>query len=347
MIGTVLDDSTGVPLENVNVFLAQTTLGSNTGVNGGFEIKNIPPGAYDFIASRLGYNTHKVQLSLPAETRPITVRLHPVSMPLAEVIVSSTVPTQWLKQLERFRKMFLGSSLNAKECKIINPEVLDFTDDGERFSASARAPLEIENDALGYRVFYILRVFHMEPVRETFGGVIGRGYALVYDGSPRYFELETSEPDMLKRWKKNRMSAYEGSQCHFLSALVRGSWEEDGFIISVMPELNIHNTPINREAVTPRTIDRILTSAVSWKEKTLEYQGVLEIEYTRKRLDPAVEVLRKQGTESPVSWLRLNHRSITINSYGLSMESLPTTAYGYWSWQRFADKLPLDYQPEE
>jgi len=81
-------------------------------------------------------------------------------------------------------------------------------------------------------------------------------------------------------------------------------------------------------------------------EKSLHYEGVLEVEYTRQNLDRSIDVLRKQGTDSPVSWMQLNYESITFDSFGFVKESMPTMVYGYWTWPRFADKLPLNYEPE-
>ena len=344
--GSVLDDSTEAPLENVNVFLAETTLGSNTGLDGRFEIANIPEGAYHVVASCLGYDVYNVRLSLSSATIPLKIRLKAVIIPFQEVVVSATVPERWRKQLERFRKLFLGSSPNAKECKIVNPEVLDFSEEGDIFSATARAPLIIDNEALGYRIMFLLRVFRTEPAVVAFGGVTGRGYTLVHDGSPKYSPLDPYTPERRDQWKKNRRIAFEGSLRHFLTALFRGSWKDDGFLINLMPEPNIHNTPINRTVLTPETIDLILSSKNSNEDRVLHYEGVLEVEYTCRILDRAIDVLRKQETNSPVSWLQLNHESITFNSYGLVKESMPTTMYGYWTWQRFADMLPLDYEPE-
>ena len=164
IIGIVQDDSTEAPLENVNVFLAHTTLGRHTGLDGRFEIKSIPHGGYDIVTSRLGYIVSMIRTSLSIDTLTLKITLKPVIIPYGEVTVSATVPEQWLNQLERFRKVFLGSSPNAKKCKIINPEVLDFAEEDNRFSAAARAPLKIENEALGYCVTFFLRVFRMEPL---------------------------------------------------------------------------------------------------------------------------------------------------------------------------------------
>jgi hypothetical protein len=344
--GIVVDDSTGAPLENVNVFVAQTTLGSNTGPSGTFEIRNIPAGTYDIVASCLGYDAGKVRVTLSSGTVTLKLKLKSVIIPFGEVTISATVPEEWHRQFERFRKLFIGSSPNAKECRILNPEVLDFEEEGDFFTASARAPLEIENTALGYHIMYLLRVFKTKTVTTTFGGSTGRGYSLTYDGIPKYTELDSGTADKRREWEQNRRTTYEGSLRHFLRSLYLENWEDDGFVINLMREPNIRNTPIGRRPLTPETIDLVLSVVDPNKDRKLHYEGILEVQYTRKYIDSAPDMLQKQGTRNPVSWLQLNQDSITFNASGSVKESTPTTTYGYWTWLRLADLLPLDYEPE-
>jgi hypothetical protein len=347
MQGVVVDDSTGAPLENVNVFIAQSTFGCNTSLHGAFEIKNIPQGAYDIVASRLGYDVYTVRSLLSTEILTLKIKLKPATIPLGEVTISAGIPEQWEKQVERFRKIFLGSSSYAKECRILNPEVLDFDEEGDDyFAATAHAPLEIVNDPLGYHITFVLTAFHTRSALMAFGGSTGKGIELVYDGFPKYIELVSETQEMRDLWKKNRRKAYEGSQSHFLTSLFKDRWEDDGFIINLMPEPDRRNTRKNRTEITPENINDILSPGDSSGRKKLHYKGALEIEYTSGYLPRDADVLRKEGTHSPVSWLLLNREEITFNAAGLVMESMPVITYGYWAWQRFCDRLPSDYVPE-
>ena len=346
LFGSVLDDSTGAILENANVFISQTTLGTTTNQRGKFEIKNIPEGVYDIISSRVGYNVYKVRATITSAPLSITIRLKPNIVSLEEVTVSAEKPELWHKQFEQFKKFFFGNSPNANECKIINPEILDFTEEEEYFSATAREPLIIENGALGYRIVYLMRVFHAKPVTARLGNTIGKGYSIVFDGFPKFSQLQPSAPERKSLWIKNRRATYEGSLSHFLSALYRGTWQKEGFLINLMPEVDLHNTPINRTIINNSTLDSILFPAKSAEDKILRFDGVLEVEYIFKQLDTKIDILKKQGTEHPVSWLQLNYSSITFNSLGVVQETTPTNVYGFWSSLRFADMMPLDYVSE-
>jgi hypothetical protein len=48
-----------------------------------------------------------------------------------------------------------------------------------------------------------------------------------------------------------------------------------------------------------------------------------------------------------ISWLALNYYSVAISERGDISEPFPTKTYGYWSWRRVADMLPLDFEPEK
>ncbi len=57
--GTVLDKSTRIPLEDVNVLLLPPKQGAVTDKNGQFVIRNVLPGTYTLSFSRIGYKTEK------------------------------------------------------------------------------------------------------------------------------------------------------------------------------------------------------------------------------------------------------------------------------------------------
>jgi outer membrane receptor protein involved in Fe transport len=53
--GTVIDADTDEPILGANVFLAETTMGAATNLDGSFYIINIPPGNYDIYVEMVGY----------------------------------------------------------------------------------------------------------------------------------------------------------------------------------------------------------------------------------------------------------------------------------------------------
>lgn len=362
--GRVLDDSTSAPLQNVDVFIAHTTMGSGTDQNGQFTIPDVPAGSYEIVASRVGYSMHSVSVTLSAsEKKQFEIRLKPKAIQVGEVVISASDPSEWRDQLKKFTAFFLGKSKNARNCRILNPEVLDFsTGEGETFEATARSPLEIDNLALGYHLSFFLTVFRIKYTSSAFSERVPG--VLTYEGLPRYTQLNATTADESTRWRENRLRAYRGSLRHFLAALVEGKVEQEGFVVYQIPYVagvaisrydpatGLHNSDNWRgDGWDPRRRSireqDILHESGSAYERIVQFKGFLEVEYTRETLEPEYDSLVKRGTDTQVSWLGLRRDDITVNTRGIVKDwFFPTVKYGYWGWQRVADMLPLDYEPE-
>jgi hypothetical protein len=128
---------------------------------------------------------------------------------------------------------------------------------------------------------------------------------------------------------------------------VDGTWWKEGYVLNLLAHLRVRDNPIDRTRVTKGTISDILTGQGSQEVRLLHFKGVLEVEYTRRLAEETYDLLKKKGTDAQVSWLELNYAGITVNSSGIVTEWFPTTVHGYWAWERVADALPLDYEPEE
>ena len=347
--GTVYDDSTSVVLQNVNVFIARTTLGSTTDQHGRFEIKNVSLGSYEIIASRVGYALRTLRVGLTqSRTEEVEIRLRPRPIQLGEVVVTAAEPSEWKKQLENFITLFLGESQNAKECKILNPEVLDFSvgNKGE-FEASARAPLDIDNLALGYHLqFYLTQFTVGRPGLASLWPSHDNQF-LAYAGEPKFTELLAASPEERERWTANRLQAYKGSLRHFLASLFLKELAKEGFLIQLMPHA-IGDFPLPGEhAVETVTEDDILSDTPRSYEKTVHFIGTLRIRYIGKPIDPGNELMSWASLNRRDSRLQLNYEAITFNVRGLIWDWFPTKTYGDWARSRMADALPLDYDPEE
>jgi hypothetical protein len=339
--GTVVDDSTAIVLENADVFLSQTTLGSATDKYGRFEIRNVPFGSYELVASRVGYQMRSMRVVVTQPyTEDLKIALRPSLVAMSEVAVTAIVPADWKFQLERFKKSFFGESQLTKEVKLLNPEVLDFeTGEDGSFTATARVPLEIENRSLGYHIRFILAQFKLGGIDKF------RRNPETYQmrGFSQFSELSSHGPDDLLTWKKNREKAYEGSLRHFLSCLFRRKAIAAGFQFFRASRITTGETNIMRRRVIE---DDILSSKSQQQLKSLRVKGVLEVEYTRAFPDPDYRFVEREGAHGQISLLELNRDSITIDSRGAIQDtSFPVMTYGYWAWLRVANMLPLDYEP--
>jgi len=332
--GTVVDDSTNLPLPLVNVFLANTTLGAATDRDGWFEIRGVPIGTHELVASIVGYEPYSSRLRVAERNNPrIQIRLvsKMLEMPAFEVVAAD--PTEWRRNYERFRELFIGNTPNATQCRLLNPEVIDFKrTEPDLFEASARQHLRIENRALGYRIEFLLVTFKAD---KDF---------LTLEGQPRYEELEPRSDEEKETWRKNRERSYYGSLRHFLISLVNGRLEDEGFIIYELPSLFLDDRYGVRRWIGG---GRIVSPGMNAYEKTVHFKEFLEVEYRRGDVETGYQLLRKRGTDHQVSWITLMWEAISVDIEGRIRQAFPLKVYGYWAWKRLADALPLDYTPSK
>jgi hypothetical protein len=342
VIGRVLDDSTGARLAQVNVFIANSSLGASSDSDGRFQIKNVPVGTNEIVASLLGYGQGRMRLALSEQSKgtiEFRLRQEPVQLPSVEVTAAD--PAEWKKGLERFKREFLGHSQNADRCRIINPEVLDFVyDSGRRLlTATGRLALVFENDALGYRIEYHLSEFSVSD--ELFR----------YAGVAKFEELVTQSAKAQEEWKSARERAYRGSLHHFLAALAQGRLEEEGFALRIVP-LFLASKAFTRYAGRAASREEILQAGEFPYEFRMSFAGLLHVLYEHEEIDPGYQSFIERQAVGPlmtsnrqISLLGLNIPSIVFNSAGQLSDPLAVTVYGYWSYERAAEMLPLDYTP--
>ncbi len=66
IIGMVKEVETGDPLPGANVYLKGTSIGAATGLDGHYEIPRVPPGAYTFIVSYVGFQEYSQEIIVQA-----------------------------------------------------------------------------------------------------------------------------------------------------------------------------------------------------------------------------------------------------------------------------------------
>jgi hypothetical protein len=340
--GVVRDDSTSRPIENADVFIANTTLGCGTDQYGRFELKNVPLGANEIAASRVGYKMCSLRLNLSEKgAKEIEIRLRQKSILVGETVVTAPDPSEWRKQLKRFSDLFLGTSDAAKKCKIVNSEVLDFSEADNSFQATALAPLEIDNLALGYHLHFELTLFRVTNESRIADWSSPEGI-LTYQGLPKFTELQSSSDEEKARWIENRLRVFRGSLRHFLASLYAKELQKNGFSIVSMPNADANAWRAPREAVNEDDIT--IEGGGPWG-RVLHFEGLLLVNYGREGPESDFPRLNIFSGNVQTSWIRLNYRNLSLNSRGLIKEMLPLKAYGYWAWKRVGDLLPLDFEP--
>ena len=322
--GRVVDDSTGAPLPLANIFVSNSSIGTAANAEGKFELHGVPIGTQQIFASIVGYQPSSFTAHLSDSLVHVVefrLKARPVQMP--GVDVEEKDPVEWKANLGRFVRAFFGSTPNAASCKIVNPQVLDFSWDeaASKLVATAREPLEIQNLALGYHFQCVLVLFTNSPQSFQYLGFAG------------FRELTPQSAAEADRWKANRRLAYYGSKRHFLQALLKKSLKEEGFEVNGVRREWLASA-LSRPFGYSIDATTLISSGDMPYEKKLVFQDLLEVVYTR-------------AGKTQISLLEMNGMSVSIFTNGLTANPLGLYLYGYWATQRGAEMLPLNYEPEQ
>ena len=119
-----------------------------------------------------------------------------------------------------FKSLFLGRKLSADQTKIVNEDDLKLSYDKENkiLKVSAKNPLLIENNFLGYTVEYDLIAFEYD-YKSTYVLVLGTSN----------FSSKKGNKSSVKKWELNRRNSYNGSIEHFIKSLFNNSLQQEGF----------------------------------------------------------------------------------------------------------------------
>lgn len=86
--GVIIDDSSGVPLDLVNVYLPGLEKGTTSDEQGNFSLENLPSGKHKILFSMIGYETQALSFILP-QNESMTIRLMPSAIEMESIIIST------------------------------------------------------------------------------------------------------------------------------------------------------------------------------------------------------------------------------------------------------------------
>ncbi|MEL6615835.1 MAG: carboxypeptidase-like regulatory domain-containing protein [Bacteroidota bacterium] len=337
IIGTVRDAS-GLPVPGANVYLSGTTLGDATDRRGQYRIEGIAPGAYRLVGSMIGFapSGQNVRLAGGDFVR-VDLDLAPIALEVDAVSVEVERDRRWERRLARFTRALIGESSNADSTRILNPEVLDFDESWGTLRATARAPLEIVNEALGYQITYDL-----ESCEASAGGI-------QYDGSERFDPLLPSSPAEAQQWVRARERAYRGSQQHLFQSLLAGTAEAEGFTLTQTTE---RGQRIFGGLGSERTAADEILSQGTYGWGSVRFVGTIDVVYSGEPESPEyltsewfAEDRRTPGSYQRSS-LELSEGMLRVDPQGTPEDPLGITTSGYMAFERLADRVPEDYAPE-
>lgn len=348
--GKVVDRIDKRPIPLATVFFNKTGISGTTNNNGEFILKNVPAGHYLLLVEIVGYKNFKANVTVNGSTALPVIPIFPSMDTLNEVAVKGEAKIS--PYYYKFKNDFLGNTIFARQCKILNPWVIKFYDTNIQGDYSAKSAdfINIENDALGYKVKLMLSFF-------TRNHKTGR---TDYDGQS-FFEEMKGTPQQEHIWQKNRMECYQGSIMQFLRAVLGGTARQQGFVIKKaymkdnpyydpiaiwdddMDDKNLYkikDTVLHETDIVSRTNKPGLYALTRGGNDTT---SCLYVEYR--------ESGHKNSPRVPWIWSSLDSfilfdKPYTIFDYnGLINTQGNIKIMGFLGEGRIANQLPVDYEP--
>lgn len=326
--GTV-KNAAGEALSSATVFIAGSEQITMTNDGGAFIFKKIGSGTYQVVVNMVGYVSVKQNVIINDKAENVNLILSEKQTMLNEVVVGGK-KTNDESHLKTFIKYFMGESANAKACKILNPEIIEFSTSKGKLKAATYDFLEVENNNLGYRIKYLLKNFEYDKDKQITS----------YDGDC-IFENMDGTPEQQTKWTVNRKKVYEGSLMHFLRAFYAGDSRKEGFLI-YMPRSDFHPFSIDPNPVVPeQLIKHVDNNFVSFR-----FPKRLYIVYDKKKAakedKPATEsIIISDMTDDNASLFLVDSQ---IDRRGSFAKYNKLLIQGGWGRKRIGDQLPLEYQ---
>ena len=320
IFGQVLDGGSLEPLPYVNVYINNSTIGTASNERGEFSLK-IPNGRHELVFSLIGYNSHKLPISVAnKDSARMDIKLIPSRKQLETVQVQGSVDKEWERSIKQFNKIFLGRS--GSDCVIKNAWCVDLESlkmDGKKvLIARASQPLDIENLFLGYQIRYELQNFAVTEENERFSGNVF------------FVELQPKNVNQAETWRKNRENSYKGSLRHLFSAMLTGQVSNDGFDLYKC-QLTSDNKVQDIAWFNPVSIriDSLKDRLRIWLPKAVQ------VSYVNHSLSGS----RLVGT------LFQGEGYVDVDNQGMLLDPLAVVITGYLGNFRVANQLPHNYQP--
>jgi len=333
--GRVVDGATNEPLPFASVYINNSTLGTTTDEKGEFRLPSPPSGNIELIASYVGYTTFTKSLTIAQKDITLTIPLSVDEKQLSEIEVVANKDKAWDAMYARFEKAFLGTTPYAHHSKILNPWVIDVSERESLLTATARAPIEIENKALGYKVIFDLKEF---SVSDSSFLILGYSF---------FSEMVPEKKSDSRRWRKTRGQAYEKSLQNVFLSIIGDTTKRSGLELykqlpgtfSMQKTQWFYEQELGQRVIVVEPNEFDVQAVENMYSITLPQ--ILEIHFNR--ISTKQRVYRDVPFE--VAWISPNTNKILISDTGLPIDARSISLYGYLANQRVADLMPINYKP--
>ncbi|MFT3981444.1 MAG: carboxypeptidase-like regulatory domain-containing protein [Ferruginibacter sp.] len=340
--GRVTSEETGHPIAGASIYFNNTSIGTISNEEGNFTLSNAISG--ELIITAVGYERMLYKVSLQElGNKKLHFKLTEKENTLQDVLVLSDATRK--KYLALFREFFLGITEEADNSSIRNLNAVYFVNagDGNGIIALSDTPLVIINRKLGYKIDFDLIQFYLN--QKT-------GLTSFY-GYTRYNETGNK-----KKFIKNRRNVYYGGTLHFYRALIADKLEEQGYSLYRIITDSLKQSGSNNFISAGK-----MDMAIPVKAKDIiRKDSVYDVYYASFADKMMVQYHKKPAGKNYLSrkimingslpngyraYLHLQRPGpVMIDGSGVLQEPTSIMVSGYWMYEKAANLLPFNYQPE-
>lgn len=207
--GKVLDSNTGKPLTGVEVFINQTTVGTQSNETGEFVLERVQTGFQEIVLYKNGYTLYRSSMKIQTD------RSYKLNLSLVAFRKKKTTK---LTQQERTKLSEKLISTDEKNSLItpVHDEIVGINKIEGKQLLLSKTPLTLKNEATGYQLKYYFMEVPLQDVSQA----------------PVWYEpLLAASIEQTILWEKERKKIFEGSERHWLMALAAGKLDEEGYTL--------------------------------------------------------------------------------------------------------------------
>lgn len=353
------------PIEDVTVFVDQTTVRDASGADGTFRLPGVGVGTQRVVffhpefelgallvdPARQGADTLRVKMAPRASAARTTSAPLPSPGPL-EAGDASGLPADHSLEgeashaaaIDQFAQLYLGTH---EQCTLENPDVLNTRIDRDgNLRVESAEPVYVSNDRLGYNVqLFVDRVV----INETPNG---------FNRQAEVHQQFTAQGEATVETQEAREEAYIGSFPHFLAALVEGRVYREG----LDHEIPVGGAEQSRglagaagggglieDWAELRNPERVFSYSPDSALVAFESEGVRRIVHrSRAGLQRAYARDFVGSTDAqgrPVSYYEIRETPTRLTLQGHVVSGSPIERQGAWANTPVCYQLPLDYRP--
>lgn len=359
--GRVTDGLNNQPLKGASVYINNSTKGTMADDTGEFSIGPLEPGKYEVVASYVGFAPVMYTAEIKTGSIKVIFELDRKEKPLREILILTSETRK--RYLDLFKKNVLGYTSGAERCRIKNIDEVMFVsgDTKDEIQAYSDKELIIENPDLGYTIRFELIDFYYNRANT----------ATYFYGYTRYEDWSEKEGKTKEKWQRKRRQVYEGSTVHFFRSLIKKEMKVQGFdalqLFKAPPPkvdtvnngtVRLSTSTARMQMAQPITEDKMLGiySDSGYKVYELYLREGWRIGYN-KNTDLKSDLAAKnifvpgQPTKGISAGLRKKEAAmnlpVLLSERGVVLTPMNIFFDGIWAYERLANMLPDDYEPEK